>query len=289
MSVSMALWLLLASLAASTLGGMLGMASGIFIVPLLTLFGHIDLRTAIGASIVSVIACSCGGAASYLRARLTNVRLAIVLEIATTAGALSGVLLSGWIPERVLFAIFAAVLVVSAYQMSRKRREVASAVDAEGGGHAKDGWLKSGLHATYPDTQVGAEVPYRIARLRLGMALMYGAGLISALLGIGSGVLKIPAMDSALRLPIKVSSATSNFMIGVTAAASAGIYFVRGEIATAIAGPVALGSVVGAAMGAKLLMKVSSESIRVLFVVVLVALAIQMGCSALGISLTGGA
>jgi uncharacterized membrane protein YfcA len=288
MSVSMALWLLLASLAASALGGMLGMASGIFIVPLLTLFGHIDLRTAIGASIVSVIACSCGGAASYLRARLTNVRLAIVLEIATTAGALSGVLLSGWIPERVLFAIFAAVLVVSACQMARKRRDVASAAGTEGG-HAKDGWLKSRLHSTYPDTLVGAEVPYRIERLRLGMALMYGAGMISALLGIGSGALKIPAMDSALRLPIKVSSATSNFMIGVTAAASAGIYFARGEIATAIAGPVALGSVVGAALGAKLLMKVSSESIRVLFVIVLVALAIQMGCSALGVSITGGA
>ncbi|GAB2900170.1 sulfite exporter TauE/SafE family protein [Paraburkholderia jirisanensis] len=289
MSVSMVLWLLLASLAASALGGMLGMASGIFIVPLLTLFGHFDLRTAIGASIVSVIACSCGGAASYFRARLTNVRLAIVLEVATTAGALSGVLLSGWIPERVLFAIFAVVLAVSAYQMGIKRRDLSNPAGAPDDMRSQDGWFKSRLHSTYPDTQAGVEVSYRIHRLRLGMMLMYGAGLISALLGIGSGVLKIPAMDSALRLPIKVSSATSNFMIGVTAAASAGVYLARGEIVTAIAGPVALGSVVGAVLGAKLLMKVPGERIRVLFVIVLLLLAIQMGCSALGVSLTGGA
>jgi hypothetical protein len=131
-------------------------------------------------------------------------------------------------------------------------------------------------------------VAYRVRRMPLGMLLMYGAGLISALLGIGSGVLKIPAMDTALRLPIKVSSATSNFMIGVTAAASAGAYFVRGDIVPAIAGPVALGSVVGAVLGARILMVVSNERIRLLFVLVLVALAIQMLLSAFGIHLVRG-
>ena len=141
------------------------------------------------------------------------------------------------------------------------------------------------LDASYPDR--GQRVEYRVRRLPLGMLLMYGAGLISALLGIGSGVLKIPAMDTALRLPIKVSSATSNFMIGVTAAASAGAYFMRGDIVPAVAGPVALGSVVGSLIGARILMAVSNERIRLLFVVVLVLLALQMALSGLGIKLGG--
>jgi uncharacterized membrane protein YfcA len=126
-----------------------------------------------------------------------------------------------------------------------------------------------------------------VQRLPAGMLLMYGAGLISALLGIGSGVLKIPAMDTALRLPIKVSTATSNFMIGVTAAASAGAYFLRGDIAPAVAGPVALGSVVGSILGARILMAVSNDKVRLLFVMILLVLAAQMFLSALGINLSG--
>jgi uncharacterized membrane protein YfcA len=143
------------------------------------------------------------------------------------------------------------------------------------------------LDSSYPDRALGRDVAYRVQRVPLGLSLMYGAGLISALLGIGSGVLKIPAMDTALRLPIKVSSATSNFMIGVTAAASAGAYFLRGEIVTAIAGPVALGSVAGALLGARVLMRVSNDRLRVLFVAVLAALAVQMLLEAFGVHLFG--
>jgi uncharacterized protein len=132
------------------------------------------------------------------------------------------------------------------------------------------------LRATYPDRALGRDVYYRVRRVPVGMLLMYGAGLISALLGIGSGVLKIPALDTALRLPIKVSSATSNFMIGVTAAASGVAYFARGDIDPAIAGPVALGSVIGSVLGARFLMAVSGDRLRVLFVIVIVALAAQM-------------
>src|SRR5580700_8383160 len=132
------------------------------------------------------------------------------------------------------------------------------------------------LHSSYPDRTLGCDVAYQVRRVPMGLMLMYGAGLISALLGIGSGVLKIPAMDTALRLPIKVSSATSNFMIGVTAAASAGAYFMRGDIVTAIAGPVALGSVVGALLGAHILVRVPNDRLRLLFVVVLIALGLQM-------------
>jgi hypothetical protein len=144
------------------------------------------------------------------------------------------------------------------------------------------------LDSSYPDRELGREVPYRVRRVPLGMMLMYGAGLISALLGIGSGVLKIPAMDAAMRLPIKVSSATSNFMIGVTAAASAGAYFMRGNIVTEVAGPVAFGSVVGAIVGARILLIVSNDKLRLLFVVILVALGIQMVLTVLGVHLIAG-
>lgn len=241
------------------------MASGIFIVPILTMFGRIDIHTAIGASLISVIACSCAGAARFLKERLTNIRLAILLETATTSGALCGVFLAGSIPTALLYGIFAFILLLSAQQMLSRRKEPSIAPGS------------------------GSEASYAVERLPLGMLLMYGAGLISALLGIGSGVLKIPAMDTALRLPIKVSSATSNFMIGVTAAASAGAYFARGEVITSIAAPVALGSVVGAAWGAHLLIRVPSDKLRLMFVGILVLLALQMGLAAFGISLVGSA
>jgi uncharacterized protein len=252
--IGLELWLFAVALGTSMLGGVLGMASGIFIVPILTMFGRIDMHTAVGASLVSVIACSCASAAPFLKG-LTNIRLAILLETATTSGALCGVFLAGWIPTQYLFLLFALILLLSAQQMLARRTD--------------------------------RDDPSSVQRLPLGMTLMYGAGLISALLGIGSGVLKIPAMDTALRLPIKVSSATSNFMIGVTAAASAAAYFARGEIVTSVAAPVALGSVVGAVLGARILMNVPAQRLRLMFIVILVILAGQMLLAAFGINLFG--
>ncbi|MFC4276406.1 sulfite exporter TauE/SafE family protein [Achromobacter aloeverae] len=279
-------WLFVAAFGASALGGVLGMASGIFIVPILTLLFDIDIHVAIGASIVSVIACSCGSAAPFLKGRLTNIRLAIVLESATTLGALTGVFLVGIASTSFLYGLFAVVLAVSARQMlSRRHEAVGLGVDAP----VANSWATTlGLHSSYPDPRSGRELAYRVGRVPLGLALMYGAGLISALLGIGSGVLKIPAMDTALRLPIKVSSATSNFMIGVTAAASAGAYFARGDIDIGIAGPIALGSVIGSLAGARLLMWLPADKLRVFFVVVLALLAVQMFLSAFGIELPRG-
>jgi len=272
MSVGTEIWLFSVSVIASAVGGMLGMASGIFIVPILTMLCHVDLRNAIGASIVSVIACSCGSAAAFLKERLTNVRLAIVLETATTAGALTGVLLAGRIPKPGLFFMFGTILLLSAWQMVARRNDPVSfrSHSSDRDSRARD------LDSSYPDHELGLDIAYRVERVPVGLILMYVAGLISALLGIGSGVLKVPAMDSALRLPIKVSSATSNFMICVTAAASAGAYFVRGEIVPAITGPVALGSVVGAILGARLLVSISNQRIRLLFAAVLIAVAAQM-------------
>jgi uncharacterized membrane protein YfcA len=281
------LWLFAVSLGASALGGMLGMASGIFIVPILTMFGHLDIHVAIGASIVSVIACSCGGAAPFLRERLTNVRLAVVLETATTLGALSGVLLSGLVPVPVLYFIFGVILILSAQQMLARRADPALAASGDRAARVRAWGASLQLDSSYPDRALGRDVAYRVQRIPLGLSLMYGAGLISALLGIGSGVLKIPAMDTALRLPIKVSSATSNFMIGVTATASAGAYFLRGDIVSAIAGPVALGSVAGAVLGARVLMRVSNDRLRVLFVAILATLAVQMLLEAFGVHLFG--
>jgi uncharacterized protein len=272
MSLGLELWLFAVALGSSLLGGILGMASGIFIVPLLTMFGHIDMHVAVGASLISVIACSCAGAAPFLREGLTNIRLAILLETATTFGALCGVLVAGLIATPWLYFIFAAILLLSAQQMLSRRKE--SPVRLNG---SASPWAFLRLDGA----------GYYVQRLPLGMALMCGAGLISALLGIGSGVLKIPAMDSALRLPIKVSSATSNFMIGVTAAAGAAAYFARGEIATVIAAPVALGSVIGSVLGARLLIRLPNEKLRLMFIGILLLLALQMSLAALGVHLFG--
>jgi uncharacterized protein len=272
--------LCLISLAAGMFGGILGMAGGIFVVPALTLLFGINIHYAIGASLVSVIACSSGSAANFLENRLTNVRLAILLEIGTTVGALTGVFLSGVFPVQVLYFLFAVILLVSAYAMFRQgsiissESPVATVPDPLA--------LKLGLNSSYPGPDGKPDIPYKVGRVWLGMILMYGAGAVSALLGIGSGVLKVPAMDSALKLPIKVSSATSNFMIGVTAAASAGIYYVHGDIVPMIAAPVAIGSMGGAFLGSKLMMRMPGRRIRYLFIGVLLLLAAEMLMTAFG-------
>ena len=273
-------WLIAVSIGASALGGALGMASGIFIVPILTMFGHLEIHAAIIVSIVSVIACSCGSAAPFLENGMTNIRLAIVLEVATTLGALTGLLLIGVLPVSLLYLVFAVVLGASAWQMNTRRADTFTGVEDS---NPRDWASRLRLHSSFSDTNLRREVAYRVQRLPLALVLMYGAGLLSALLGIGSGVLKIPAMDTALRLPIKVSSATSNFMIGVTAAASGVAYYARGDIDAAVAGPIALGSVIGSLIGGRILISVSGAKLRLLFVIVLIVLAIQMALSALGI------
>src|SRR5690625_1130210 len=278
------LWLFVAAFGTAALGGVLGMANGIFIVPILTQFFGISIHVAIPASIVAVIACSCGSAAPLLKTRLTNIRLAVVLEMATTLGAVTGVFLIGMISESALYGLFAAILALSARQMLGRRQEAI----VPGRPEAATGWARIlRLNSSFPDHVTGRAIAYQVARVPLGMGLMYGAGLLSALLGIGSGILTIPAMDAALRLPIKVSSATSNFMIGVTASASGGAYFMRGDIDIGIAAPVALGSVIGALLGARLLIGIAPDRLRVFFVIVLAVLGGQMLLSAFGIHLAG--
>lgn len=273
------LTLLLISIGAGTFGALLGLGGGVVIVPVLTLGFGINIRYAIGASIVSVIATSSGAAATYVKDHLTNIRVAMLLEVATTIGALTGAVLSTMVQERDLFFVFSAILFYSAWIMLRKRHqdEVAPLADAHYWAH------RFRLNSSYPDHALGKDISYAVTHVPLGFSLMLGAGVISGLLGIGSGALKVPAMDTAMRLPIKVSSATSNFMIGVTAAASAGAYYMRGDILPLVAAPVALGVLLGSWMGTRLMRKLHSKRIRTLFIGVLVIIALQMGLRAFGI------
>ncbi len=259
------------SIAAGVLGSLLGLGGGIIVVPALTLLLHIDIRYAIGASIVSVIATSSGAAAAYVREHLTNLRVAMSLEIATTAGALTGAYVGGIIGGRWLYIIFGLMLGYSAVAMLRNRHDLAG--EAVPPDRLAD-WLR--LHDTFLDPAVGKQISYRVTHTSLGIVLMYIAGVVSGLLGIGSGALKVPAMDLAMRLPIKVSTATSNFMIGVTAAASAGVYFSRGDINPLIAAPVAAGVLVGATGGSLLLGRIKSSTVRGTFIIVLIWISLQM-------------
>ena len=263
--------LALISVAAGVLGSLVGLGGGVVIVPVLTIFYGVNIRLAIGASIVSVIATSSGAAAAYVRERMTNLRAGMFLEVATTTGALSGAYLATLLPERFLFAFFGVVLAYSSVITYRKRHE--DQVLAVSNDRIANYF---NLHGSYYDEAEGREITYKVSGTKLGLVLMYIAGLVSALLGIGSGALKVPAMDAAMHLPMKVSTATSNFMIGVTAAASAGVYFIRGQIDPIIAAPVAAGVLLGATFGARVLGRITSRTIRLLFVGVLVVISLEM-------------
>lgn len=260
------------SVGAGLLGSLLGIGGGLILIPVLTLLLKVDIHYAVGASIVSVIATSSGAAAAYVRERMANLRVAMFLELATTAGALSGAFLSGRVGGRGVYLVFGAVMAYSALVMLRRMRSTEVAPVPEDA--LAD---RLALHGSYWDESTGREVDYRVTRPLAGLGLMYVAGTVSGMLGIGSGALKVPAMDLAMRLPLKVSTATSNFMIGVTAAASAGVYFARGHIDPFIAGPVCVGVTLGAWLGSRHLMaKVNASRLRALFVCVLLWVAFEM-------------
>jgi uncharacterized membrane protein YfcA len=259
------------SVAAGLFGSLVGLGGGVFVVPLLTLLYGISFHQAVGASIVSVIATSSGAAAAYVRDRITNLRVGMFLEIATTLGALSGALLITVISSGALYIIFGAMLIFSAVPLVAKFGEELPA------NVVNDRFAdRLTLAGSYPDQRLGREVAYQVTHVPLGFGMMYVAGVISGLLGIGSGAFKVLAMDNAMCLPMKVSTTTSNFMIGVTAAASAGIYFQRGDINPLIAGPVALGVLLGATVGARALARLSNATIRKIFVPMIVLVAIEM-------------
>jgi uncharacterized membrane protein YfcA len=259
------------SILAGLLGALLGLGGGIIVTPALTLLLGIPIQHAIGASIVSVIATSSGAAIAYVRDRLTNLRVGMFLETATTTGAISGAFIAGLISPHYLYIIFGLLLLYSAIAMIGKaRQEIPAAVRT----HPLAERLR--LNGEYFDMTLGRTVRYPVSGVYGGFGLMYVAGVVSGLLGIGSGILKVMAMDMMMKLPLKVSTATSNFMIGVTAAASAGVYLIRGTIDPGIAGPVALGVLAGATCGSKLMTRMKSTTIRKLFIPVLMYVAVQM-------------
>jgi len=259
---------LMAAILAGFIGSLTGLGGGVILTPVLTLFLHVDLRYAIGASLVSVIATSSGAAASYVRDGFSNIRVGMLLEIATTLGAILGAYLGARIPVRELSIVFGLVLLQSAWQTARTHKDAVAHAPADPLGERLQ------LNSSYK-TSAG-EQHYAVRRVKAGFALMLGAGTISGLLGIGSGSLKVIAMDRAMQMPFKVSTATSNFMIGVTAAASASIYLSRGYISPALAMPVMLGVLAGSILGARFLSRLSVPLLRRLFAIVVGAVAIEM-------------
>ena len=258
----------LGAFAAGFVGALTGLGGGVVIVPLLTLAFGVDIRYAIGASLVSVIATSSAAAAAYVRDGYSNLRIGMFLEVATTLGAVLGALIASRVPVSAVAVVFGVVLLCSAYLSLRHPAEASLNPRAD----PIATWLR--MDSSYPTAQ-GPAV-YHVARVPLGWLIMACAGGLSGLLGIGSGALKVLAMDQVMRLPFKVSTTTSNFMIGVTAAASAGLYLKRGYIDPALAVPVVVGVTAGAMLGTRTLAGARPSALRILFVVVLVALGGQM-------------
>lgn len=257
-----------ASFLAGFLGALSGLGGGVVIVPLLVLAFGVDIHYAMGASLVSVIATSSGAAAAYVREGISNIRIGMFLEIATTVGAIVGAVLASSSPTRLLAVVFGIVLLYSSGMSVRRRKPV-----AQDGPPDRIAQLLR-LDSAMPSD--GKWIPYRTRRVPLGFGLMFGAGTLSGLLGIGSGAVKVLAMDEAMQIPFKVSTTTSNFMIGVTAAASAGIFLSRGYIQPALAMPVTLGVLAGSLLGARFLTRAKVRTVRVIFAIVIALLGAEM-------------
>ncbi len=256
------------SFSAGFLGALTGLGGGVVIVPLLTSVFGVDIRYAVGASLVSVIATSLGAASTYIKKGYTNLRLGMFLEVGTTIGAIAGAMIATFVSVKVLSIILAIVLIYSAYLSQRPRIENTEDEPAD----PLASYLK--LNNSYP-TPDGL-MSYQVHSVPMGFGMMILAGVLSGLLGIGSGGFKVLAMDQAMRLPFKVSTTTSNFMIGVTAAASAGVYLARGYIDPGLSMPVMLGVLPGAFLGARVLVGTQTHILRIIFSLVLVVMALKM-------------
>lgn len=256
------------SFTAGFLGALTGLGGGVVLVPLLAILFKVDIRYAVGASLVSVIATSSGAAAAYVKEGFSNIRIGMFLEIATTLGALFGAFLAAIISTKAIGIIFGVVLLYSAVSSLKQHSDIYT--------HETPDALATRLrmHGVYPSLTGPRE--YHVHRVPTGFSLMLGAGALSGLLGIGSGAVKVLAMDQAMGIPFKVSTTTSNFMIGVTAAASAGVYLSRGYVDPALAMPVMLGVLAGSLTGARILTKTKTQQLRWVFSAVIVLLGAEM-------------
>jgi uncharacterized membrane protein YfcA len=256
------------SFTAGFLGALTGLGGGVVLVPLLTIVFKVDIRYAVGASLVSVIATSSGAAAAYVKEGFSNIRIGMFLEIATTLGALFGAFLAAIISTKAIGITFGVVLLYSAVSSLKQHSDIYT--------HETPDPLATRLrmHGVYPSLTGPRE--YHVHRVPTGFSLMFGAGALSGLLGIGSGAVKVLAMDQAMGIPFKVSTTTSNFMIGVTAAASAGVYLSRGYVDPALAMPVMLGVLAGSLTGARILTRTKTQQLRWVFSAVIVMLGAEM-------------
>jgi uncharacterized protein len=265
--------LFVGALAAGFLGSLTGLGGGVVIVPLLTVGLGVDIRYAVGTSLVAVIATSSGAAAAYLREGITNLRIGMFLETATTTGAIAGAVLASVLPPHSLMILFGTVLLYSGFVSYKNRKEETFPVKRIRMNKSK---LAQKLKLAGKYQALTGTVHYNVFNLGWGYLMMIVAGMLSGLLGIGSGAFKVIAMDTIMKLPFKVSSATSNFMIGVTAAASAGVYLTRGYIDPVLSMPVVLGVLLGSLIGAKIMVKSKTKSLRIVFAIVISLLALEM-------------
>ena len=273
------LLMFLVAIVAGLIGSMVGVGGGILVVPALTIGFGVPIEYAIGVSIISTIATSSGSASAYVRDRITNLRIGMFLEIGSVLGSLVGVIATLYFVRSglswVIFIIFGLVLFFSAYnvlQHARMEQRGEPIVNVEPNKLAE----RLNLRGEYEDKSLHKTISYVATRIQAGFAVIFFAGLLSGLLGVGGGTLKVLGMDTIMRLPFKVSTTTSNFMIGVTATASTGILYVSGYVNVVLAAPVALGVVVGSMVGAKALTRSKPASLRVLFVVVLLVFGAEM-------------
>lgn len=266
------LLIFLISISAGLAGSILGLGGGIIIVPVLTLLFGVPMRTAVAASTVSIIATSTGAAVAYLQDRLTNVRVAMWLEMGTTAGALTGALLAGLIQPRILFLLFGLLLAYSGYNMFKTRKR-----DGSPRSLVQDDFSRRlQLGGSFHDHALDRQVDYEVTRSIPGLIIMYFSGIAAGMLGIGAGIFKVMAMDQVMGMPFKASTATSNFMIGVTAASGAVVYFARGDVKPMVAGPVVLGVFIGSLIGARLMLRMKATTIRKLFIPLILYTAVMM-------------
>jgi hypothetical protein len=260
----------LASVFAGFVGSLVGIGGGVIVVPVLTLALGVDIRHAISASIVAVVATSSAAASTYVRERMANLRLGMFLELSTTLGAMTGALVAGYLSPKFLYILFGCLASWTAWHMAKKAKDVAEDLPPDA---LADKLL---LHSSFFDKAQNREVAYRVTRSKLGLGVGAVAGILSGLLGIGGGAVKVPVMHLAMGVPIKAATATSNFMIGITAATGAAVYFARGDLLPFVAAPVAVGIIAGSKLGSKLLGRTESRLIRGLFVAVLGVMALQL-------------
>ena len=267
---------------AGFLGSLVGLGGGIIITPALTILFGFDIKYAIGASIVAVIATSSGSAIAFVKDHVSNMRVGMLLEVFTTAGGVVGALMAGVFSSKLLYIFFSLILLNSFYGMLKKTGLITKVKKEEENVENDKYADKYKLNSTYYDKATGETVKYNVTNVPQGSLVMFGAGFASGLLGIGSGAFKVVALDTYMKLPIKVSTATSNFMMGVTATASALIYFFNGTINPVVA-PIAIGTLIGSRTGAKVMQRLDAKYIRYIFLPILLFTIINMFLKGLGV------